>query len=425
MTVLGSKNTLRAVTPSLGVSLLFFLLFSGPPKLRIRDPGASLEGLIDWSILLNVSAWIAGGLWAWSNRHAWPLRRRFWSAPLEEKLTLLLFGLLAASVALSPAPAFSAFKVYQLGVTYAIVRIFLARFGLPELLKGMFWSCAILASADIVAVFFAPDLVLFESEVGALRFRGDLIAQTGVVSLIGLILLLTSQSDLPGKKWTLWFGVFGTVLVFSLMRTSYIVVAVVLVLAAIRRPNIPILRRLSTLAIVSAPLFIGFLLSALDKYRKAEDVWTLSSRIGLWTYLMDATVSQGPWFGLGYFAASRVYAPEFNPALGTAHSAFMEIYVGGGLVSLLTFCLIWGILAARITKLYLHQSDKYSFALVALFCASLLLNLIGSELQAEPSGFCFWCLVASVPLVARRLSRHPESIRTARVASGFSSATPR
>ena len=67
-----------------------------------------------------------------------------------------------------------------------------------------------------------PDLVFVESELGSMRFRGDLIAQTGCVSVIGLILLLTIKSDLPRKKFIFWAVTFGGVLVFSLMRTSYL-----------------------------------------------------------------------------------------------------------------------------------------------------------------------------------------------------------
>lgn len=417
------NSRLKKIEPSFGVLLLFFLLFSGPPKFRIRDAEASLEGLIDWSIILNIVAWIAGGIWVWSNRRAWPIVREWSRAPIEEMLTLLLCGLLALSVAFSPAPAFSGFKAYQLITTYAFVRIFSIKYGIPRLLKTIFWCCAILSVADIVAAVVTPGLVLFQGELGELRFRGDLIAQTGVVSLIGLVLLLTVQSDLPRKKWNSWFLVLGGVLVFSLMRTSYLAMAAVLLLAVIRRPAIPILRRISTFLVFSAPLFIGFLLSELDKYRKVEDIWTLSNRLGLWAYLVNATLAQGPWFGLGYFAASRVYAPEFNPDLGTAHSAFIEIYVGGGLVSLVVFTAIWLIVGWRVAKLLFQQSDKYSFAAVALFTAVLCLNLVGGELQAEPSGFCLWCLVAILPVMVRAYRERMERAAVPGIAPRLGPAT--
>jgi O-antigen ligase len=127
-----------------------------------------------------------------------------------------------------------------------------------------------------------------------------------------------------------------------------------------------------------------------------EDLLTISGRVGLWSYLIETTVEKGPWFGLGYFVASRIYAPEFNPDLGTAHSAFMEIYVGGGLLSLVVFLLIWAVLGWKTLKLYLSRPGKTGFAIVGLFFAALFLNGIGGELQAEAAGFCFWCVVAAV-----------------------------
>ena len=97
---------------------------------------------------------------------------------------------------------------------------FTDRFGITETLNNLFLGCGILTLADIAAAFLMPGLVFVQSELGSIRFRGDLIAQTGSVSVIGLILLLTIKSDLPRMKFIFWALVFGGVLAFSLMRTS-------------------------------------------------------------------------------------------------------------------------------------------------------------------------------------------------------------
>jgi len=281
-------------------------------------------------------------------------------------------------------------------VLFGFVTLFGRKFGVEDLFSNLFWACAILAAIDVVAAAVMPDLVFVESELGDMRFRGDLIAQTGIVSLIGLCLLLTIKSELPKFKFTFWLVLLGGVLVTSLMRTSYVALLAVLFLAAIRRPAIPFLRRLITLAFLAVPFMANALLTALDSRRQVEDIWTLSDRLGLWSYLIDTVTSQGPWLGLGYFAASRVYAPEYNPGLGTAHSAFIEIYVGGGLVSFAIFICIWAVMAVEIWRIYLGRPDKLGFTFVALFCAAFFLNAIGGELQADPAGFCFWAIVAGL-----------------------------
>jgi len=394
-------NAIQRVRPSFGARILFFLLLSGPPKLRLRDPTASLDSTIDGVVVLHILVWVVAGCWILSNWGDLSTGDRRGGSRLSklEILSATLFALLSLSILFSVAAVSFKIKVYQLVVTFAFVTLFVSKFGIYELLNNLFIGCGILALADILAAFAMPDLVFVLSELGSTRFRGDLIAQTGTVSVIGLFLLLTIKSDLPTKQFTFWAVTFGGVLLFSLTRSSYLAVFVVVLLAALRRPPIVVLRRAVSLVLLTLPLIFGESLSALNAQRQAEDIWTLSDRIGLWTYLLDVTVRRGPWFGLGYFAASRIYAPEYNPALGTAHSAFMEVYVGGGLVSLAVFLVIWIVVAVQITRLYLARPGPIGFALVALFCAALFLNAIGGELQAEPAGFCFWCVVAALPLL--------------------------
>ena len=379
--------------PSLVTQFLFLLLLSGPPKFRLRDPNASLDLEIDWVIILQVVTWLFAAVWIalhWqrSNRVALTDRLQRW--------TIVLFSLLAFSALFSTAPAFTAFKVYQLVITFLFIAQVLRLYGLDQLLTSLFYGCAILALADIVAAFVMPDLVYVATEFWGRRFRGDLLAQTGEVSVIGLFLLLTIKSDLPRWKFTFWAVVLGSVLFLSLMRTSYLVVLLVLLLAAFRPPPIPILRRTATLVLVALPFLCASLLSLLNEQRDVEDLWTLSDRLGLWNYLIEVTMRLGPWFGLGYFAASRTYGPDYNPELGNAHSAFMEVFAGGGLLALAVFLFIWLIVARRAWRLYTGTPTQITFAVVSLFFASLFINAIGGELQAEPAGFCFWCTVLAL-----------------------------
>jgi O-Antigen ligase len=384
--------------PSLTYRILFFLLLSGPPKFRLRDASDSLASTLDWVVLLQVTVWLIAGFWLFIDTSSEPKAETADHSrpPILQTLSIALIGLLGVSIFFSEAQSFSAFKVYQLAVTIAFILRFTGRFGITETLNNLFLGCGILTLADIAAVFLMPELVLFQSELGSARFRGDLIAQTGSVSIIGLILLLTIKSDLPRKRFIFWAAVFGGVLVFSLMRTSYIILFVFLLLALVRRPAIPLLRKIATLTFLALPFAADGLITALNSERKVDDLLTVSGRLVLWSHLVETTLAKGPWFGLGYFAASRIYGPEVNPELGNAHSAFVEIYAGGGLLSLAAFLSIWAVLAWKTWKLYFSRPGKLGFAIVGLFCAALFLNGIGGELQAESSGFCLWCLVAAV-----------------------------
>ena len=66
----------------------------------------------------------------------------------------------------------------------------------------------------------------------------------------------------------------------------------------------------------------------------------MSDRIPLWEHLTTVVMRESPITGLGYYAASRVVAPEYNPSLGTAHSAFFEVLVGGGILGAALFLLL-------------------------------------------------------------------------------------
>jgi len=61
----GGGSSPRSIYQQAGfaVTLVFLLIFSGPPKFRLRDPEASLRDEIDWVVILHVIVWGLAGLW--------------------------------------------------------------------------------------------------------------------------------------------------------------------------------------------------------------------------------------------------------------------------------------------------------------------------------------------------------------------------
>src|SRR6266487_3195984 len=159
------------------------------------------------------------------------------------------------------------------------------------------------------------------------RLRGDLIASTGVVSAFAIILLLTNVRKiwrvLPLSLCALFLGL----LALSLMRTAYLVVILFFALAVLKRPNVRPLRQFTfIISFLVLTLYAGSWLPRLNQYRDPETISTLSERTGLWRHLVEVTMTRSPWLGLGYYSASRIYGPEYNPGFGTAHSMFLEVY---------------------------------------------------------------------------------------------------
>src|ERR1700747_1287254 len=161
------------------------------------------------------------------------------------------------------------------------------------------------------------------------RVSGELIAPTGLVSVLAIILLLTTVRGIWKTIPLSLFAFFLSLLVLSLMRTAYITAFVFFALVVLKRPNIKPLRRFTyCLCAILLILYVFHRIPSVSEYRSPETISTLSDRTGLWRHLTTVTLHQSPWFGLGYYSASRIYGPEYNPLLGTAHSIFFEVLTG-------------------------------------------------------------------------------------------------
>lgn len=86
----------------------------------------------------------------------------------------------------------TAFKVGQMLVAVLFTWIFVQRFGIAKLIDYMFLGSTMLCVAIAIAVFVAPDLVLFPDE-GHMRLRGHPIAGMGIAGTYTTILLFIKR----------------------------------------------------------------------------------------------------------------------------------------------------------------------------------------------------------------------------------------
>jgi O-antigen ligase len=392
-------------------------MFSGPPKFRIRDVEASLRGDVDWVVVLHILVWGLAGAWVLfhigKRGRAKLLLKRL---RLPQKLGLAMILCLAVSAVISKAPALSAFKIYQIAVSLLFTQLFVDQFGHVSCLKRIFWGTALLCGVIAVCAYLAPDLVWIGSDFNPdpSRLKGDLIAPTGPVSALAIILLLTGVRKIWRVLPLALLSLFLALLVFSLMRTAYLVILGFFVLVLIKRPNGKSLRRLAYLAGALAMAFYAYhWLPNLSQYRQPEDIANLGDRIGLWRYLSNVTLTQSPLLGLGYYSASRVYGPQYNPGLGNAHSMFFEILLGGGALSFALFAALCVMLCVHSTYLLFKNRGRFSFAIACLFFASLIFGSMGDEIDSGPVAMCFWYSATVLPWLyersLRRATRPDES----------------
>lgn len=354
-------------------------------------------------MILHVVVWGLAGLWVlWQFAKRFQAKRVPLRLRLPQVLALAMIFCLATSIRTSAAPALTAFKVYQILISMLFAQIFMERFGMRTSLKTMLWGNTLLCIAIAACALLLPDEVWMISDFNPApsRLYGNTIAQTGVVSVLAIVLLLT----IVRRFWKIVplasFDLFLGLLALSLMRTAYITALVFFVLVLLKRPNMKPLRRFTY-------CFCGFLLllnvfgqlPSLRHYRSTETISTLGDRIGLWRYLTEVTLRQSPWFGLGYYSASRIYGPEYNPGLGTAHSMFFEVFSGGGLLSFALFVFLFLTLLLYAVRLLDVRRDALPFAVSSLFIVCALFGAMGEEIDSGPVAIGFWFSAAALPLL--------------------------
>lgn len=383
-------------------NVVFFLLFSGPPTFRVRDSEASLYGEIDLAIVVQLLVWSFAGIWVAYSLYRVKAIRTF-ALSRAHVLGIGLIVLLACSTFVSLAPPLTAVKVYQMAVEFLFTWLFVERYGYEKTLRRILWASAILCVAIALGALVAPEFVSDISETGSFRLRGG-IAGTNSVSAFALILLIVIRRRRLGLSGAIGFLFFAILQFLSLTRASWLALAVVFAITAIKRPRIQGLRWVYASIIFGMIALMAGGLAQISKFRDPDSVYDLSDRLGLWTYMSDAVLSQSPWFGLGYTAATRQLGLEFHPDLGSGHSMFFDVFIGGGIVSLSVFGALLFALGIHGSKLLRLTNDSCCFAVCSLLLYILIMGSVGESIDTGPFGFTFWTLVSLLPLLAHKFA---------------------
>ena len=410
-------------------SLLFFALMSGPPRLRLRDAGASLAGQLDLVSLMQIGVWMLG--FAWIAAQILPRARM----PRFSRIQLLAFFLLLAmalSAIRSVSPLFTGFVVFQYMVMLFFAHFFVRRFGVETFLTHAFWTAIVLAAAICLAVVFAPHMVMFG---GATRVRGDLIVPTDQLCVIALTLLLYGQLKIPRLWFWILFAGLVVLLLASRGRTGYLAFAIVVLFGFVFMPPTPVRRLIPVVAIglLGMAYFVDFKDVGLYFLRGQDTIQKLSSmsaRVPLWTTSLEAMWERSPVIGLGYYAGSRALMREMGKRkvydwqgkLGDAHSGYMEVIIGAGILGgVLLFFLLISLIMTATRLLLLHGRDPPVFTCVALLGVMLIIAATSSNsIHIGTGGFTFWSLMTLIPVLAERhFGARRRQAREARVLAAY------
>ena len=390
--------------PNILDSIIFLLLMSGPPRLRFRDPLSSLYGEIDWSILLNIIVWFLGALWIFF-QYNW---FHFIRLPLSklkfiQVVSFLFVFALFPSVLISPFKYLSFYRVFQILIALLFLYMWISKFGVESCIKCLSYGYTILIILIVLAASFSPSLVL----VGH-RLRGDLIGNAGAIAVMGLI--VAGKYPLTKNRFIqiILFLIFVFVLFFSRTRSAIFTFLFIISLVAIRGSIMTNLRKVIYIAFSSIP--IALLSVYIEKaiswiIREQETVATLSDRIPLWQYTITKAMQISPLIGIGLYA-NRLILMSYNPGLGTSHSAFVEILVGGGILSFSIFCvLVFMLIYYALVMYFVYGQNANAMILTCLLISTLLIGFVSEEMIiASPTSFTFFALISLFPSLKDELS---------------------
>jgi|SRR5215217_1368650 len=398
--------------PRIYETLLFVALLSGPPRFRERDPMASLSGAVDWPVLLSVVVWGVAALWIFFHIGGYLLKGK--SIPRFGPLHILAFVLvicLYLSTLFSSAPLLTLYRVSQIPIAVLFGFFWVRRFGIDSTLRHLLAGYVVMSLAIVVGAIIAPDLVYSKEE--PIRLRGDSISETGAVTVMGLILLL-SYPITSGRTRALaqatsylflvaLFALFFTLLVLSETRAAFIAMLLFILLAFVRPPKNTSLRSFLYLMLILVPIVIWFDWASpiIDwGIREETSVHDLSDRVPLWQYVTAETLNRSPLLGLGFYA-NRAITSTYNEALGTSHSAYIEIFSGGGILSFSVFAiLLVAELFLAVRLFILHGANTKVFAVVSLFLTTLVLGVVSETMViASPTSLTFWILLSLIPVI--------------------------
>jgi O-antigen ligase len=384
-------------------SLLFLVLMSGPPKLRTRDMNASLAGSVDSVVLLHLAIWACGGIWVFLHLYPAVTTRRVGRPSMIQLVAALFIGSLSLSVPRSPGAMLSGFLVGQFAVMFLFSAVFVQRFGTSSYFRHLFGSVCIFVLLVYATLAIEPELVLGG---GTFRLRGDLFVGPGGLAVLGLVLCLSNTPALRSATFWTMTGLSGVLLAGAQTRTCYVAVAVYLVIGYVYGKGLRVRKLVPLLAVLIVCLSLMDALSPAGEYivRDRATLETLSDRGPLWEFLIEQVWREAPLTGLGYFAASRVLAPIHNLSLGDAHSAFLEVVVGGGLIATALYLLLCtSLLLSALRLLWAAAGRPEPVAAAGLFFAMLILGFTSSSgLHPGPVGFTFWSTTALLPTLLRQ-----------------------
>lgn len=389
------KSPKRKISISLFEFILFLLIFTGPPTFRRRDPTASLSGEIDFAIIIQVSVWIIALVWVILNTLGKVNPFSKMGTPI--KLGIILAVIFGFSAVFSPAPPLTLFRTLQIIIAISFSLLLVKKYGWRPVVKFAFVGLTIILLILYGAFFVDPTLVM--PDLDSIRIRGDVIAPAASVALCVLMVSLINPLRMSFVSWTTLALLASVMLILARTRMGFVTLAILVVLSFLtvgkRWSPFKIFFTAGIFLVLTAPLTIGWDTIETWIVRDYSQIETLNARTLLWTHLIVQTISNNLFLGLGYVAACRVIGPQAVEGLGNAHSSFIEVFVGGGLIALFVYLSIWFWVFLKLLIRF-FKLDEFDFTFISILIIIFLTSLTTSHsILLSVLSFTFWMMLAA------------------------------
>ena len=426
--------------PHAALSASFVLLLVAATKFRMRDADASLAGVVDAQIVLELGLFAAIAVAVVAARTALP------ASPLRTpvKALVTMYVVLAlASTFWSDAPALTAVRAIQLAIVAGFAVTALQLLSPTLALRAATLSVAGFALVAAALAFAMPSLhVALEED--ASRFTWFAAHPIDAATLAGLGALgcftlgtfrdsAIARRTAPLLPYLVWGGLLIAVVLLTRSRGPMLALSAGLTAAVVARLELParvplmLTGAAAVLALIAVapdirPWLNNFedsdsaLAQVVFREESADTLLELNGRLELWEDVTPAIEAQ-PIVGYGY-QASRPVMLEAAPWAAYAHNGFLQTLLDLGLLGVALLASI--VLAAAVACMSSGLDPQLRAGMSALL-AFVVVNSISTESFAGAPGaevfLLFMCAFSSTAHRAVAAHREDESPADFRVAA--------
>ena len=338
----------------------------------------------------------------------------------KAKWILLLVLVAVASAMWSQHPLFTLRRSAVMLATTAFGVYFGSRFTVPEQLRLLAWTCAVIVSTSFFTAIFLPHYgVDYVWSSGA--WQGVFPQKNYLARAMVLSVLVFYFARPPAGWWVRWVGIAGALCLLLLSKSITGIIAFVIMVATLPLYRlvrskltfaIPVSIVVGLAAVGTGFLLYAFLPSLLGMFQRDS---TLTGRTDLWHAIL-LSIARRPWLGYGFNAfwmaegeSSRVLQ-QVNWFARDAHNGFLAVTLDVGILGLSILLVGYVVLWRRALHLMRRTPGVIPLWLCTYLTFMLVYNLTETAILDQNN--IFWILYTSTAVCVSLYAPSP-SVRPA------------